>query len=303
MYLIINFTLHTMNIKNIIIALFVTTTVLLTIACNSKPKQDNGTTSKKEKSTLTKPANPLIVADKLDSAGSPVDNGKKKVYLTFDDGPNVGTRQVIDILKATNIPATFYMIGLHRYGSPVQVNLWKEVNTYPQFEVTNHSFTHAYRNNFGKFYSDVDGAVNDFVRNQDSLKFNNTIIRAPGSNVWRLQGTRIDHLFKQRTKVMDSLYALGYYITGWDAEWNYNGRTQKAIQTPDMLIAEMNGLFATPKLLNKPNHLILLAHDMVYHDSTDAAWLKEFIVKLKADPKVEFRVISQYPGAEKAFAH
>lgn len=261
-------------------------------------KNENIVTTKMEK---VQKENPFINIGKKDSIGNEIDNGKKKLYLTFDDGPNIGTRVVIDALKEAKIPATFYMIGLHRYGSPVQEKLWNEVNTYPFFEVTNHSFTHAYRNHFPQFYNDVNGAVNDFVKNQDSLKFNNTIIRAPGSNVWRLKGTYIDHKLNQRTKIMDSLFSLGYYITGWDWEWSYNGRTQKAKQTPDQLIGELNGMFATPSLLNKPNHLILLAHDLVYADSTDKAWLKEFLVKLKTDPKIEFRVISQYPGAEGAF--
>jgi peptidoglycan-N-acetylglucosamine deacetylase len=281
--------------------------VLVLSSCNtkkdSKTEGGNSPETEKGKTNLEKieNANPLITIDKKDSVGKKIDNGKKKLYLTFDDGPNQGTRVVMDILKAEKVPATFYMIGLHRYGSPVQEKLWAEVNKEPSFEVTNHSFTHAYRNQFPKFYADVNGAVNDFVRNHDSLKFNNKIVRAPGSNVWRLDGTYIDHKLQQRTKIMDSLYKLGYYITGWDWEWTYAGKTQKARQTPDQLIGELNGMFATPKLLNKPNHLVLLTHDLVYADSTDKAWLKEFIVKLKADPQIEFRVISQYPGAEGAF--
>jgi peptidoglycan-N-acetylglucosamine deacetylase len=276
------------------------------ISCTNKPKEQGGTGTttadgKKEptvKKTIDRKANPYITIGKKDSVGNEIDNGKKKIYLTFDDGPNIGTRIVIDALKEAKIPATFYMIGLHCYGSPVQEALWKEVNTYPFFEVTNHSFTHAYRNNFAKFYADVPGATNDFVRNQDSLQFNNTIIRAPGSNVWRLKGTYIDHKFQQRTVVMDSLQKLGYYITGWDWEWTHY--KNKARQTADQLLSEINGLFSTQKL-NRPNHLVLLTHDMIFADTADAAALKYFFAKLKEDPQFEFRVISQYPGAEGAF--
>jgi peptidoglycan-N-acetylglucosamine deacetylase len=282
------------------------TAALLLGSCKGKDSETSANHPDKEevkekqavKKTLEHPKNPLITIGKKDSAGKEVENGKKKLYLTFDDGPNTGTRIVIDALKEQKIPATFYMIGLHRYGSPVQEALWKEVNTYPFFEVTNHSFTHAYRNHFPQFYADVNGAVNDFVRNNDSLHFTNTIIRAPGSNVWRLADTYIDHKFQQRTLVMDSLYKLGYFITGWDWEWTHN--KNKARQNPDQLIAEINGLFASQKT-NKPNHLVLLTHDAIFTDTADAAWLREFLVKIKADPQIEFRVISQYPGAEKAF--
>ena len=293
-----------------LISILIVVTSNLYFGCTQKPTSKAGTGSGEAKVSAEteksaggekKIPNPLITLGKLDSAGNEIDNGKKKLYLTFDDGPNAGTRNVIDILNAQKVPATFYMIGLHRYGSPLQQALWKEVNTYPQFEITNHSFTHAYRNKFESFYKDLPGAVSDFVRNQDSLKFNNRIIRAPGSNVWRLQSTYIDPKFFLRTQVMDSLYKLGYYITGWDNEWSYIGKTQKAIETPDKLISAINYQFANPSKLNKPNHLVLLAHDMVYKDSTDAGWLTEFITKLKQDTAIEFRVISQYPGAAKAF--
>jgi peptidoglycan-N-acetylglucosamine deacetylase len=279
-------------------------TLLITISCNTKKDTNAATGNKPEtvtgKTTLEKiqAANPLITIDKKDSAGNKVDNGKKKLYLTFDDGPNPGTRIVIDALKEAKLPATFYLIGLHRYYGPLQEGLFKEVNKEPSFEVVNHSFTHAYRNSFPKFYADINGAVNDFVRNHDSFKFNNTIIRAPGSNVWRLKDTYIDHQFKSRTKIMDSLYKLGYYITGWDWEWQHY--KNKARQTPDQLISEINNLFTSQKT-NKKNHLVLLTHDMIFADLEDAALLKEFFAKLKADPQIEFRVISQYPGAEGAF--
>jgi peptidoglycan-N-acetylglucosamine deacetylase len=295
--------------QGIVAALWAT----LFVACGSnekKPLVKEGadvavvdTTAPKDKAGIVgtydaSKLNPLVKPVTYDSVGKQVDNGKKKIYLTFDDGPNIGTRVVLDILREAKVPATFYMIGLHRYGSPQQEQLWNEVNKEPTIEVTNHSYTHAYRNKFPKFYADVDGAVHDFVMNYDTLGFNNTIIRAPGSNVWRLKGIYVDPKFQQRTKIMDSLFALGHYITGWDGEWeNYK---QKARQSPQELVSIINNTLASGKTQVK-NHFILLMHDLVYADEVDKASLKEFINLLKADPNVEFRVISQYPGAEDAF--
>lgn len=37
--------------------------------------------------------------------------GKKKVYLTFDDGPSANTDEILDILKKYNIKATFFVVG------------------------------------------------------------------------------------------------------------------------------------------------------------------------------------------------
>src|SRR4051812_11430214 len=42
---------------------------------------------------------------------------KKTVYFTFDDGPNKGTRKVMNILDAEKVPATLFLIGEHVYGS------------------------------------------------------------------------------------------------------------------------------------------------------------------------------------------
>jgi peptidoglycan-N-acetylglucosamine deacetylase len=286
---------------NAIVRLTLIVTIFF-VSCKEKEESFKPSAKEAQKEKITNFSkeivpNPLITIGKKDSAGNEIDNGKKKIYLTFDDGPNPGTRNVIDALKEAQIPATFYMIGVHRYRNE-DLPIWKEINTYPFFEVCNHSFTHAYFNQFPKYYADVPGALNDFIKNQDSLKFNNTIVRAPGSNVWRLKGTYIDHKLKERTKIMDSLYSLGYYITGWDWEWTHY--KNKAKQTPDQLISEINGLFNSRKT-NIPNHLILLTHDAIFADTADNAKLKEFFVKLKADPQIEFRVISQYPGAEAAF--
>src|SRR5262245_3191301 len=38
---------------------------------------------------------------------------KKKIYLTFDDGPNKGTRNVLDIVQQEDVPVTFFIVGQH----------------------------------------------------------------------------------------------------------------------------------------------------------------------------------------------
>ena len=40
-------------------------------------------------------------------------NGLKKVYLTFDDGPSIYTKDILDILKRYNIKATFFVTGMN----------------------------------------------------------------------------------------------------------------------------------------------------------------------------------------------
>lgn len=36
---------------------------------------------------------------------------KKKLYITFDDGPNKGTRNVLHIVKDEGVPVSFFIVG------------------------------------------------------------------------------------------------------------------------------------------------------------------------------------------------
>jgi cellulose synthase/poly-beta-1,6-N-acetylglucosamine synthase-like glycosyltransferase/peptidoglycan/xylan/chitin deacetylase (PgdA/CDA1 family)/spore germination protein YaaH len=62
-----------------------------------------------------------------------------KIALTFDDGPDPEwTPQILDILKAKHVPATFFIIGANAEMSPKLVQ--REVNE--GHDVGNHTFTH-----------------------------------------------------------------------------------------------------------------------------------------------------------------
>jgi peptidoglycan-N-acetylglucosamine deacetylase len=62
-----------------------------------------------------------------------------KIALTFDDGPDPEwTPQILDILKAKNVPATFFIIGENAEMAPKLVQ--REVDE--GYDVGNHTFTH-----------------------------------------------------------------------------------------------------------------------------------------------------------------
>jgi len=63
----------------------------------------------------------------------------KKIALTIDDGPAPPyTEQMLDELKALNVPATFFLIGQNAERYPGLVRrIWREGH-----EIGNHSFTH-----------------------------------------------------------------------------------------------------------------------------------------------------------------
>jgi peptidoglycan-N-acetylglucosamine deacetylase len=64
---------------------------------------------------------------------------KKKLVLTFDDGPDpVYTPEILDILSREQVPATFFLVGLNAENNiPIVKRIYREGH-----EIGNHTFTH-----------------------------------------------------------------------------------------------------------------------------------------------------------------
>ena len=109
------------------------------------------TTSEKE----TKPAEettesveePTTVADDI-----PVDT-RKKVYLTFDDGPSSNTNAILDILKEYNAKATFFV---NAKNSSLYADEYKRI-VEEGHTLALHSYTHVYAD----VYASVDAFMED----------------------------------------------------------------------------------------------------------------------------------------------
>lgn len=227
---------------------------------------------------------------------------KKRIFMTFDDGPNLGTRNLLTILKEEKVPATMFLIGLHTKASPEQKLMWEQLQTFPGIELFNHSYSHAWRNRFTGFYKNADSVISDFNRAQAMMMLKEPIARTPGRNAWRIDSIARTDLVKNRT-VIDSLQKKGgYVLIGWDLEWQFNHKNAQAIQTPDQLMAQVDHLFAANKTL-KPDNLVILAHDQMWRTSTDSLRLHEFIRKLKSRPGYELALITDYPGVKEALAN
>lgn len=64
--------------------------------------------------------------------------GKKLVYLTFDDGPSTYTNEILDILKEYDVKATFFVLAKDGYEAEYQ-RILDEGHT-----LALHSYTHQY---------------------------------------------------------------------------------------------------------------------------------------------------------------
>ena len=263
-------------------------TTLVTVAFTACNYYDPNTDIKNSKVKFLTPDTAVV---KQHSTGAPKKK-KKTIYLTFDDGPNKGTKNMMQIVQQEEIPVTLFIIGEHVYGSKAQTAVFDSIVNCNLFEIANHSFTHAFENNYAKFYQVPDSAVKDFKRCADSLHLTANIIRTPGRNIWRTEAINCTDI-KSSKAAADSLFANGFTLAGWDLEWHYDDKL-KLTNTSDEMILQVDSMFTNAKT-KTPDQLVLLAHDQVYQTPDDSAELHQLIIKLKAKNEYNFETISKYP--------
>ncbi|MFI5133228.1 MAG: polysaccharide deacetylase family protein [Chitinophagales bacterium] len=222
---------------------------------------------------------------------------KKKIYLTFDDGPNKGTRNVLSIIEQENVPATFFIIGEHVVGSAAQNQTWDSLKTAKNIELCNHSYTHAMHNHYAKFYNHPDSVVKEVVKTQEELQLQSNIVRAPGRNCWRIDSLQYTDIKKSKAAI-DSLQNAGFIVIGWDLEWHFDPQTLRVQNTADELLKKIDSVFKRGKTKTSGN-LVLLAHDQVYQNRADSAQLRELVQKLKQKDEYELLLVKDYPGIMK----
>ena len=222
-----------------------------------------------------------------------LDTNKYTIYLTFDDGALTGTSNCYTICKNMEVPASFFMIGWHVCRTKKAQKIFNTIKIDTnQFEVYNHSYTHAY-GQYKSYYKNPHLVVQDFKRSVDSLNFtNNHWIRLPGINIWNYKN--IKYSLPSFKKIVDSLDKNGFKIVGWDIEWEEN-KFGLCKQDPDFIYQRVNECIQSKKV-RKPKNLVLLMHDNMYRTTQDSLKLVQLIVKIKQNPKFQFANLSNYPN-------
>jgi peptidoglycan-N-acetylglucosamine deacetylase len=221
---------------------------------------------------------------------------KKKLYITFDDGPNKGTRNVLHIVKDEGVPVSFFVVGEHVFASPTQAKLWDSLKVMQQVDICNHSYCHAH-GRYAAYYQKPDSVVSDFRRTNDSLQLTNSIARTPGRNIWRIDTLQFTDI-KKSTVAADSLQNAGFVLMGWDMEWHFDPKTMSVAAPAETVVAQIDSVFKRGRT-KKQDHLVLLAHDQVYQKSGDSFQLRQFFQLLKKRDDLEFTLVTHYPGADK----
>lgn len=254
-------------------------------SCNKKSEQvANSKTF--SKNVVPKPAK--VISAKPDIPDDPT---KRYIYLTFDDGPNKGTENLLKIINKYQIPVTSFIVGKHAYGSKTQAKNLKELENHELVELANHSYSHA-ENKYSEFYKNPEKVVHDFDRAKDSLKFKNKYARTPGRNIWRTSNINVTDI-KNSKVASDELQRAGYTLVGWDLEWKPDNKMKLKGSHRDMA-KRIDSIFFND-LEKTSRHLVFLTHDQYLQDDDSVRELDLFISGLQNTNRFEFRKISDYP--------
>lgn len=133
----------------------------------------------KEESFAKEDAAEMIVSEPEEEyiiSDSEIYPDKKKVYLTFDDGPSKYTDEILDILAEYNVKATFFVLAKEGFDEEYQ-RIVDEGHT-----LALHSYSHKYSKIYSTptlFREDIR-LIQDFVR--DRTGHNCLIYRFPGGS-------------------------------------------------------------------------------------------------------------------------
>ncbi len=174
-------------------------------------------------------------------------SGIRRVYLTFDDGPSAYTDDILDILDAYGVKATFFVVGKQGYTEQYQ----RIVNEGHSLGM--HSYSHKYQ----EIYSSLDAYRQDMDKLHDYLYeltgVDCKIARFPGgSSNKKTSRINMQELIRYLGEV-----GIQYY------DWNVSSGDAAAVPIDAEQIAD-NVL----KHVDRYNTVIVLMHDAAGKKST-----------------------------------
>lgn len=184
------------------------------------------------------------------------------VYLTFDDGPSVHTKEVLAILKKAEVVGTFFVLGQQVEQYPAVARQILEEG----HAIGNHTYNHVYSQLYGSFGEFAKQIIETDEAIYKATGTRTRLVRAPGGTY-----SNFDQGY------FDALAAAGYLVH----DWNVDSGDSKRKNVP---AAEIISTVKGSKLGDK---VVVLMHDSGGHAET-----------VKALPSI----ISYYKGKGYAFA-
>ena len=128
-----------------------------------------------------------------------------KVYLTFDDGPSVYTKEILDILDQYGVKATFFVVGKDNEASQEAL---------VQIVERGHSLgMHSYTHKYVEIYGSVENFAEDFVKIRSYLEE----VTGVTSNIYRFPGG------SSNTISNVDMWEFADYLESWNVrfyDWN-----------------------------------------------------------------------------------
>ena len=138
------------------------------------------------------------------------DEGKKIMYLTFDDGPSANTQKILDILDQYNAKATFFVTGTNQKYNYLIKEAHKRGHT-----VGLHTYSHDY----AALYKSVDAYFDDLNKVGEMVKkeigFVPRFIRFPGGASNTVSRKYCPGIMSTLVK---EVKARGYQYYDWNAD-------------------------------------------------------------------------------------
>lgn len=207
-------------------------------------------------------------------------DGKKVVYLTFDDGPSTtNTPRILDILDKYNVKATFFIVGSTLDKSEQSKELLKE-EVKRGHAIGNHTYDHNYSYLYPNRVMNVGNITSDLEKNENAMKevlgkdFSTRVIRLPGG-YWSWEG---------RVPMKEAMERDGLYNVDWNAlSKDAEGKTKNADELLQCTRETVESL--------GPNadNIVLLMHDTYGKEETVKALPR--IIEYFQSKGFEFRSI------------
>lgn len=226
----------------------------------------------------------------------------RTIYMTSDDGPLRGTRNLINVILSTNTPITMFMVGLHYDNAGQDLkNFINQARKSSHIDIANHSYTHA-NNHYRYFYHDTSHVVQDLKKNNITLGLtgNHISTRLPGRDVFRIPNLKRDDPYITKAEDMveriddDAVYRSGFYIYGWDLEWAHDMHG-RPIQSVTHLVQEIENKFNSGDTV-LPNKLILLMHDEMFQEQFSGPEQLQQLIDSLRKRGYKFDLIKNYYG-------
>lgn len=200
------------------------------------------------------------------------DENRRKIYLTFDDGPSANTGEILDILKEKNVKATFFVVG--KKGADSQAS-------YKRITAEGHTLgMHSYSHDYKEIYDSLDSYKKDLLKLQDYLLevtgVQSRFTRFPGGSSNKV--SRVD-----MRQLIDFLDAEGIAYFDWNIS---SGDAESAGISVQELVSN-----CTDFIKGKCNSMILMHDANNKHRTVEA--LPLIIDKLQEMDNIEILPITE----------